>query len=98
MKTLKLTCIILLLSLAGYTQTTKTLVADETELVMLKASFKLETSNEKIFKLILSDLKDLVAKYTVSIKKDRSGLYNEYSIPFKQQDYDRVKIFIDKIK
>lgn len=98
MKTLKLTCIILLLSLAGYAQTTKTLVADETELVMLKSSFKIETSNETIFKLIEKEFNGLGFKYTATVKSDRSGLYRAYSVPFKMVDLDRVKEFIKKLK
>lgn len=98
MKTLKITCIIILLSLAGYAQTKgRILVADETELVQLKSSFKIETSNEKIFSLLMKDLKSIVTKYTVSIKKDRSGLYNHYSVPFKQSDYEKVRLFLGKL-
>lgn len=96
MKTIKITCFILLLSLAGLAQTKRVLVADETELVQLKASFKIETSNETVFKLILSDLKEVVTKYTVTIKKDRSGAYNMYSIPFKQSDIEKVREFLAK--
>lgn len=65
MKTLKLTFIILLLSVCGYSQTNKTLVADETELIMLKSSFKIETSNEKVFKLICDTFKSEGFKYTI---------------------------------
>lgn len=97
MKTLKLTCFIILLSLAGIAQTKRILVADETELVTLKSSFKIETSNEKIFNLIRSDLKDLVSKYTVSIKRDRSGTYQHYSVPFKQADFEKVREFLKKL-
>lgn len=98
MKTLKLTCIILLISLAGYSQTTKTLVADETELVILKSSFKIETSNETIFKLIEKEFTGAGFKYTATVKHDRSGIYKSYSVPFKMTDIDRVKEFIKKLK
>jgi len=97
MKTFKLTCIILLLSLAGYAQTTKTLVADETELVMLKSSFKIETSNETIFKLMEKEFNGIGFKYTATIKGDRAGLYRTYSIPFKMLDLDRVKNLLNRI-
>lgn len=98
MKTLKITCIILLLAVAGYAQTNKTLLADETELVMLKSSFKIECSNEKLFKLIYDEFKGLGFRYTATIKSDRSGLYTMYSIPFKMEQLDMVKSFMQKFK
>lgn len=98
MKTLKLTCIILILSLAGYTQTNKTLVADETELVMLKSSFKIECSNDQLFNMIVAEFKGEGFKYTATIKKDRRSFYTLYSIPFKMEQLERVKQFFIKIK
>lgn len=105
MKTLKLTCIILLLAVAGYAQNNfkqlapdVLLVADETELVLLKSSFKVETCNEAIFSLLKKEFTALGFRYTATIKSDRKGLYTLYSIPFKMVDMDRVKAFFTKIK
>lgn len=97
MKTLKLTCFIILLSLAGIAQN-KTLVADETELVMLKSSFKIECSNDKLFKLMYDEFKGLGFRFTATIKQDRTGLYTMYSVPFKMEQLERVKQFFIKIK
>lgn len=97
MKTLKLTCIILLLSLAGYAQTKRILVADETELVTLKSSFKIETCNDAIFKLIQKEFTSLGFKYTATVKSDRKGLYTMYSVPFKQTEFEKVREFLKKL-
>lgn len=99
MKKLKLLVVLMMLSLATIAQTkTKTLLVDETELIMLKSSFRVETCNDQVFKLVLDKFKKEGFKYTVSIKKDRAGYYSLYSIPFKMAELDIVKEFFEQIK
>lgn len=91
--------LLILLSCVSYKSLAqnKTLVADETELVSLKSSYKVLTSNEAVFKLICGAFKSEGFKYTVSYKKDRQGLYIEYSIPFKSTDKQRLDEFFKTI-
>lgn len=71
----------------------QTVIADETTLTELKASIKIETSNEAIFSALLKDFKDELTKYTVSFKKDRTGAYKLYTIPFKREQSEKLKQF-----
>lgn len=72
-------------------------VADETFMKRLKSSVKVETCNEKVFALLLTEFSGIVTKYTVSLKSDRSGAYKEYSIPFKLEYAERLNQFFTKI-
>ena len=97
MKRLMITTALALFMLTANAQRQAKLVADETELVTLKSSFKVETSNETIFKLLQAELKDIMLKYSVSVKHDRKGSYNLFIIPFKAVDLKRVNDFFVKI-
>lgn len=55
----------------------QSLIADETTIKELKASIKIETSNEAIFNLILKNFE--IKKYTVEILSDRAGVYKSYT-------------------
>ena len=96
MKTIKMTILFLLIGFAGIAQTKK-LIADETTISQLKASVKVETSNETVFKLICASFKDEGFKYTATIKRDRTGLYTVYAIPFKNDQLPKVLQFFEKI-
>ncbi len=73
------------------------LVADETTITQLKASVKVETSNETVFKLLTESFTGEGYKYSVTIKRDRTGLYKCYTIPFKLVDADKVNQFFVKL-
>lgn len=93
--------IVLLVALTSFSfntfaQSKSKLVADETEIVKLKSSFKVVTSNEKILSLLLSEFQE-VKRYTVEIKQDRQGKYKEYAVPFKNEWLDKVNRFFTKI-
>lgn len=92
--------LVMLLLLIGFSIQTfaqSKLVADETTLTQLKASVKVETSNETIFKLLTESFTGEGYKYSVTIKRDRTGLYKCYTIPFKLVDAERVNQFFDKL-
>lgn len=90
MKKLFFTLAFTLTMFLGYAQT---VIADETTLTELKANIKVETSNEAIFSALLRDFKDELTKYTVSFKKDRTGAYKLYTIPFKREQSEKLKQF-----
>lgn len=98
MKQIKITILFLLIGFAGMAQSKSKLVADETTLTYLKASVKLETSNEVVFGKILAYFKGELKKYTVEFKSDRSGLYKSYTVPFKNEDIAKVETFIKTLK
>lgn len=72
-------------------------VADETFMKRLKSSVKIETSNEAIFKLLTESFTGEGYKYSVTVKRDRMGLYRSYSIPFKLEDVEKLNQFFIKI-
>ena len=72
-------------------------VADETNIVQLKTSFKVVTSNQKIIDLLLADKELNVLKWSVSVKQDRLGSYKEYVISFKNELMSKVQSFFTKI-
>jgi hypothetical protein len=72
-------------------------IADETFMKRLKSSVKVETCNERIFSLLLTEFSGIVTKYTVSLKSDRSGAYKEYSVPFKLEYEEKLNQFFIKI-
>lgn len=73
----------------------QSLITDETTIKELKASIKIETSNETIFSLILKEFD--IKKYTVEFLSDRQGSYRSYTISFKKEDADKVKQFFNRI-
>lgn len=97
MKTLFLTILLAFIVLTTQAQKQSKLVADETNLVTLKTSFKIETSNLEIFGLMQKELKEIITKWNVVTRKDRKGEYFEYSIPFKPEHLNRVVQFFEKI-
>lgn len=97
MKTFKLLAFLLMLNIAGYAQTKRTPIADETSIVELKSSIKVETSNDTVFKAITETFEDYLTKYTVTYKKDRKGVYIEYSIPFKSEQSAEVEKFLKSL-
>lgn len=97
MKKLIITALIAIASFTVQAQTKSKLVADETELVQLKTSFKVVTSNETIFSLLLKEFNVEVTKYTVEYKKDRQGRYKSYSVPFKPELLERLNQFFNKL-
>jgi len=75
-------------------QVKDSLIADETHYTELKASVKIETSNETIF----GQLKQLNwNNYTVSKKHDRNGEYIQYSVYFKKENIDIIRKWIAKL-
>lgn len=97
MKNIILTLFIVLLAITTQAQKQSKLVADETNLVTLKTSFKIETSNLEIFKLMQAEFKSVITKYSVATKSDRKGSYELYTIPFKPENLSRVESFFQKI-
>lgn len=69
----------------------QSLIADETTIKELKASIKIETSNETIFSMLIKEF--AVKKYTVELLSDRAGSYRCYSISFKREEGDKLKQF-----
>jgi len=98
MKTLKITVLLVFLAVAGYSQKKQAvLIADETTMTQLSASVKIETSNERIFKLITDKFGSILTGYSVKFKKDRAGAYKEYSIPFKNEYSAKVLEFVKSL-
>jgi len=97
MKTLLLTTLLAFIVLTTQAQKQTKLVADETNLVTLKTSFKIETSNLEIFNRMQTELKEIITKYSMSIKSDRHGKYQVFSIPFKPEHLNRVNQFFEKL-
>ena len=94
MKSFKITALFLFIGMAGMAQTKKRLVADETILVELKASVKIETCNESIFQRTWSKFKGTNKRYTVELKTDRHGEYTQYTIPFKTEQLKEVETYL----
>lgn len=98
MKKLSLTFALFIgLAFAAQAQTTKKntrLVADETTLTETKTTVKVVTSNETIWKYLITKYKSNFSKYTVEFKRDRKGDYNEYTIPFKIEQLPEVEEFL----
>lgn len=97
MKTIILTTLLAFVMLTTQAQKQSKLVADETNLVTLKTSFKIETSNPEIFNRMQTELKDLILKWSVAVKSDRKGSFNLYTIPFKPEHLNRVNQFFEKL-
>jgi len=74
------------------------LIANETTMTELAASIKIQTSNEKIFNLITAKYGSIMKSYSVKVKKDRAGTYQEYSIPFKKDIAQPVIDYIKSLK
>lgn len=87
--------ITLALAVAMFTAQSQTLVADETTIKELKASIKIETSNETIFSMLIKEF--AVKKWTTEILTDRAGSYRSYTFSFKKEDADKVKQFFTRI-
>lgn len=85
MKKTLLIAALLLGTFAASAQTSKKLVADETQLIETKTSIKLVTSNETIFKDVVRIMSSAMKGYTVKFLTDKRTLevYKEYTIPFK---------------
>lgn len=92
----RLLILFLLIGFSGMAQEKK-VVADETTLTQLKASVKVETTNETVFKAICDTFKGEGFKYTVTTKKDRQGLYSAYQINFKNEEREQVLQFFEKL-
>ena len=94
------TAIVLLILLSSFSYNTfaqNKPIADETELIQLKSSFKVVTCNQKIMDLLLAEEKLGIVKYSVALKFDRLGRFKEYTISFKNELLDTVKQFFTKI-
>lgn len=98
MKTLKLTCFILLLSFVGYTQIRRVPVADETFLKHYKNYVELETSNEVIFKLLVSEFKADGLKYTAEVFKSSRGYETKYTVKFKKSQREHLTRFLNSLE
>lgn len=69
----------------------QSLIADETTIKELKASIKIETSNETIFSMLIKEF--AVKKWTTEILVDRKGAFKSYTISFKSIEVDKLKQF-----
>jgi len=95
MKTIKLTCLILLMSLAGFGQRYKSrLVADETTIKQLKYSFIVNTCNDTIFKLIQTRFNVNVTDYYRKKRKSFKTSYFDYTIRFRQTQLTEVEQYL----
>ena len=98
MKTIKLTCLILLMSLAGFGQRYKSiLVADETTIKQLKYSFIVNTCNDSIFKLIQQRFNVNVADYYRKKRKSFKTPYFDYTIRFRQTQLTEVEQYLKSL-
>jgi hypothetical protein len=75
----------------------KELVADETWIVASgKSGFRLISSNDSISHWIRRKFEgDGITKFTYVLKKDRHGQYWERSFYFKNEDWNKVVLFIN---
>ena len=98
MKTLKLTCLILLMSLAGFGQRYKSrLVADETTIKQLRESFIVNTTNDSIFKLLQTRFTVRAVDYYRKKRKSFKTLYFDYTIRFRQTQLTEVEQYLKSL-
>lgn len=98
MKPIKLTCLILLFSLAGFGQRYKSrLVADETTLTELKYSFIVNTCNDSIFKLIQARFTFPSTDYYRKKRKKLKTPYFDYTIRFKKSQLTEVENYLKSL-
>jgi len=98
MKTIKLTCLILLLSLAGFGQRYKSrLVADETTIKQLRESFIVNTCNDSIFKLVQERFNVPSTDYYRNKRKSLKTAYFDYTIRLRQEQLTEVETFLKQL-
>lgn len=97
MKTLLIMCVLLCNIAYSQAPDKKTLIADETEIVKSgEAKFRIITTNDKIFSLVINKFKDSIMVSYNSYKrvdKRRKDTYWESSFYFNNEDYKAVVTF-----
>jgi len=94
----KLTCLILLMSLSGFSQRYKSiLVADETTIKQLKYSFIVNTCNDSIFNLIQTRFNVNVTDYYRKKRKSFKTPYFDYTIRFRQTQLTEVEQYLKSL-
>ncbi len=76
MKKLMFVTAFLMIGFSGIAQDKK-LIADETYFSALKSSVKVQSSNKDIVKMFLEEFKNDITRYSVSVKTDRLGKYQD---------------------
>jgi hypothetical protein len=96
MKKIIVSAFIIALSFSASAQKTK-LVADETNLISLKNSFKIESSNSFITSALIKEFKTVMSGHRVKLKTNRKAQYEVVTIKFKPEYLTKVNQFFNNL-
>lgn len=94
METLSIALISIFLSLSGFSQNKRALVADETEFVTTPSMYRVDTSNEIILSLMKQRFKKRPVFVLMRYTKDSMKLYTVYSMSFQKKELNKVVNFL----
>lgn len=62
-----------------------------------KSTLKVVTSDEFLFQSFIKTHATLIKKYSVDFKKDRQGVYKQYTIPFDVELLPEIEEYITEV-